>query len=1113
MRQRSFREAAAQQPKTNSVTPATTAQLTKNVADSKSTLSYTFNPHWHPYATQLLSRLVVGGLESLLAADTDETNGKLTFYQDFFTQTYGPAVDPSQPASVFVTDANGDPYPAKSLDFESRDGYSTYNWELFFHVPFMIATQLSKNQNYAEAQQWFHYIFDPTAAGDEPDPSRYWKVQPFKVDPIQHAEDFLLDLHPPVPSSTTDTQLQQQAVDAINAWRDNPFSPFTIARTRPTAFMYKTVMAYLDNLIAWGDSLFQQNDRESINQALSIYVLAANILGPRPQPLPKVGTSASKSYGDLVADIDAFGDALEDIETDIPFDLVPDLGGAAGSQPTDAINSVGSSLYFCIPTNDELLSYWDTVGDRLYKIRNSLNFSGVFQQLPLFPPPIDPGLLAQAEAAGVDVGALVAGQEAPSSPVRFRQLLARAMELCQEVKNLGAQLLSAMEKQDAEALTLLRAQHETFLLTLGTAVSYGQWQEATKAREATEKSLARAWARYSYYEQLLGRDPNTLGPTTSALDDWTPLDDGLLDSGASAGTPLQTQEDTILNRAIPVDIDAKFSEGGRKLSPGEAEELAKLSDAQTAQEVAGTLDIVASSIALIPNAALKLMPFGLGGDVAFGGSNLGSMFTGLAMAARMVGSRIGYEGTRAGRMAGFARREEEWKMQSNIAAGDLTEGYKQLRAAELREHIAKREYNNHNAQIEKSQEIEDFLTSSTLRNTPEDLYLWMKGEIKGLYNQCFALAYDVAKKAERGYHYELADGESATFIQTNYLSGQDGFLAGDKLYLDLARMQIAYTELNKREFELTKYVSLRDWFPAALAALRQSSTCRIVLNEQMFDLDCPGHAFRRIKAVALSIPSVTGPYVTTNCSLMLNQSQVRRAGPPSSYPSDPTKQDTDNFLYYSGSEEQIVTSSASSDHGLFETNLQDERYLPFEAAGAISDWSLSLLGVPAFDLSTISDVVMTVRYTARLGGDTTGVAKKAATDWQAANFALGLSMRSDFSANWAIFLSSTDASPTLSFDLTSDYYPYRARNIDAPPARLKVFASGNLTGNVTLTGGTTQIGDPQTASATDGSPSLVFDGSHANKSKATPLLQFGTYMLAFDKIDTIEDLWLVFEWG
>ena len=64
-----------------------------------------------------------------------------------------------------------------------------------------------------------------------------------------------------------------------------------------------------------------------------------------------------------------------------------------------------------------------------------------------------------------------------------------------------------------------------------------------------------------------------------------------------------------------------------------------------------------------------------------------------------------------------------------------------------------------------------------------------------------------------------------------------------------------------------------------------------------------------------------------------------------------------------------MTSSADRDSGLFETNLQDERYLPFEGDGAVSTWRIELpTELRPFDYDTISDVVLHIRYTARDGG-------------------------------------------------------------------------------------------------------------------------------------------------
>src|SRR5215204_70222 len=294
------------------------------------------------------------------------------------------------------------PYPVKDLDFSSGGAYSVYNWELFFHVPITIAIHLSKNQRFAEAQRWFHFLFDPTDDSEGPTPERFWKVCPFQTTDVKKAEEILVNL-----ATNADPTLRDETVRSIEAWKDNPFRPHMIARFRQQAYMYKTVMAYLDNLIAWGDSLFRQDTGEAIDEATMLYVLAANILGPRPQPVPKKGSVRPQTYANLRADLDQFGNAMRELEADAPFDLMPFPTADGGDNERLAtVRSLGKALYFCVPRNDKLLSYWDTVADRLFKIRNSLNIQGIFRQLPLFEPPIDPAMLARATAAGLDVSAV-----------------------------------------------------------------------------------------------------------------------------------------------------------------------------------------------------------------------------------------------------------------------------------------------------------------------------------------------------------------------------------------------------------------------------------------------------------------------------------------------------------------------------------------------------------------------------------------------------------------------------------------------------------------------------------------------------------------------------------
>ena len=108
-------------------------------------------------------------------------------FADFFQKTY-------QPDAALVPNTDASPYPVKDLDFTSSGAYSVYNWELFFHVPLTIAIHLSKNQRFAEAQRWFHYLFDPTDDSDGPTPERFWKVRPFQSTDVKKIEEILVNL-------------------------------------------------------------------------------------------------------------------------------------------------------------------------------------------------------------------------------------------------------------------------------------------------------------------------------------------------------------------------------------------------------------------------------------------------------------------------------------------------------------------------------------------------------------------------------------------------------------------------------------------------------------------------------------------------------------------------------------------------------------------------------------------------------------------------------------------------------------------------------------------------------------------------------------------------------
>jgi hypothetical protein len=985
-------------------------------------LAYDFFLHQHPYAEELVRRLLEGSVDGLQAADTDYVPGQTlpdgsprpVLYDDAFFDAYAP--DP-----VVKTK------PVRDLDFSTYGAYAEYNWELFFHVPLTVAMHLSSNGRYEDAQKWFHFIFDPTDDSDGPTPARFWKVRPFQTTDVELIETILVNL-----STGADPQLQADTIASIDAWRKAPFQPHVVARYRTSSYMFKTVMAYLDNLIWWGDSLFRQDSREAINEATMLYILAAEILGPRPQEVPNKGRMRPQTYATLKSDLNAFSDALVQLETDIPFELVPMTGGGGsggsnGSNGAQTVASLGQALYFGVPRNDQLLGYWDTVADRLFKIRNSLNILGIFRQLPLFDPPIDPALLARAAAAGLDVAAIVSGANQPLPLVRFNLLIQKATEMAQQVTALGAELLAALEKEDGEALQILRAKHERSMLELAEGVRYAQWQEAIKAREGIETSMSNALERYTYYERQLGKGAS----------DVTMPDAGTIDKGSLLDTMrFNATEPEIALRDIQYDIVQAIQglPGAFVMSSWEVAELVGIVAANLGQAGASVLDGVAALLSIIPQVELRATPLGVGGGGDFGGEQISKAVSFGADVTRGAATLLTGLATVSEKMGAFSRRQQDWAYQSNLAAGEITQLYKQLRAAQIREAVAEREWHNHQQQIQNAKDIETFLTDPrTGKTTNKDFYSWMKREVKGLYSRCFEFAFDVGRKAERRMQQELGD-PTLSFLQFNYMAGNEGLLAGEKLLLDVKRMEMAYHDLNRREYELTKHVSLLELAPDALLQLRQTGSCTFVLPEEVYDLDGPGHYFRRIKSVSLTIPSVAGPYTGVNATLTQLWSTIRlnsQLGPSTGdYPREGT--DDPRFSDHFGSLDSVVTSSAQNDGGIFEAH--DERSLPWEYTGAVSQWQLQLPNdVRQFDYDTIPDVVIHVRYTAREGGSV--LKKKASDNLQsqiAAAQTLGsvrlFSIRHEFPSEWARFkavvINGGNPTAPLSITLRPEHYPF-----------------------------------------------------------------------------------------
>lgn len=1098
--------------------------LSEYVQEAK--VKYKFNNFFHPFIGELIEKLNKQSLPGIF-----DPNYHQSLVTEFFKDYY----------EILSTESTEIVNFSKEIDVSERGPYCNYNWELLFHVPLTIAVHLSKNQRFAEAQHWFHYIFDPTCNDTRfPTPQRFWKFLAFRqgkeknknklkdclnktnpteeesktIDSILEGKNVqymafknnsdeilshyeLMDLlydgsRLPINDSSLEEDIIKKRIEFLNddnwkIWefhpgsnvtqidellallskpnlndteqkikktilggyekiKEKPFQPHVIARTRNIAYQYYVVMKYLDNLIAWGDNLFLQDTVESINEATQRYVLAANILGTRPQRIPSRGTSRPKTFAELRAQkLDEMGNLWVDFEGKFPLIYgLPNIkdNDSGSSRP---LFGIGHTLYFCVPRNDKMLEYWDKVADRLFKIRHCMNIEGVVRQLALFDPPLDPGMLVKAAAAGINIGSIISGMNQPVSPVRSLFFIQKTLELCAEVRGLGNSLLSAIEKGDSERMALLRQSHEIEIQQMQKDVRFLQWKQAQESTESLLLSRDGILERYKYYQRLLGLTINT-----GNVPDRLPLDREKLNKeklvklteekfdeiykflieqyqkpiSIQSYTQLKLEGDT-----SPITQSGASGKSNLYLNSNENSELNEHApNARDLRLSSMSTDTIAGQMSIIPDVGVNFHWWGLGGHmVVFGGSLIANQFRFGSSVLNILAINEEGQSISSSKTSSYERRADDWILQSNLAAHELIHIGKQIIGSLIAEQIAYHEYQNIQKQIENSQAVDQFLKD---KFTNEELYAWMQGEISRLYYEYYRFAFDTARKAEQTMKKELMRPEvdAKEYIKFNYWDGgRKGLLSGEALYLDVKRLEMDYHENNKREYELTKHVSLRQLNPLALLALKASGICEITLPEWLFDLDCPGHYMRRIKNVSVSIPSVTGPYTSVNCTLSLLKSAIRKSPLLKEDEYYRRPDNDDRFIDYFGTIQSIVTSSGNNDSGMFETNLRDERFLPFEGSGVESTWKLELPSAfRQFDYDTISDVILHIRYTAREGG---AQLRDKAVDYletlvkegNKVGLFLLFDLKHDFPYEWNQFVTGNS---NFTAKVKRDYFPY-----------------------------------------------------------------------------------------
>lgn len=337
--------------------------------------------------------------------------------------------------------------------------------------------------------------------------------------------------------------------------------------------------------------------------------------------------------------------------------------------------------------------------------------------------------------------------------------------------------------------------------------------------------------------------------------------------------------------------------------------------------------------------------------------------------------------------AEYSRRSQEWQLEAESAGEEEKQIAAELEAMDIQITAAKMQKRYITTEQKQSQQQLQFLQRKFTR---AELYGWLRGRLMAIYSPFYDLAVSRCFMAEDAYRYEMnVNAEDRSFISTSAWKGAySGLMAGESLMLNLAQLEEAYLEKDKRVLEVTRTVSLAEVFSsdkmsnnkfsfadvtalvsegkpgrlgnqnnyvALITTPEQSNLMEldavIKLDELGIYTDYPKNlgVHRLIMQISVTLPALIEPYQNVR-ALLEYVANVKEERLPEGCKS-------------------IAVSHGMNDSGLFHLQFGDSTYLPFEGLSVKGQGHFKLRFFDVGDgdqkrlLQTLTDIVLHIRYT------------------------------------------------------------------------------------------------------------------------------------------------------
>ncbi|MGL4172357.1 hypothetical protein ABQJ53_19295 [Morganella morganii] len=337
--------------------------------------------------------------------------------------------------------------------------------------------------------------------------------------------------------------------------------------------------------------------------------------------------------------------------------------------------------------------------------------------------------------------------------------------------------------------------------------------------------------------------------------------------------------------------------------------------------------------------------------------------------------------------AEYRRRAQEWQLESESAREEEKQIAAELEAMDIQITAAKMQRHYIVTEQRQNQQQLQFLQRKFTR---AELYGWLRGRLMAIYSPFYDLVVSRCFMAEDAYRYEMnVNAADRSFINTSAWKGAySGLMAGESLMLNLAQLEEAYLEKDKRVLEVTRTVSLAEVYSsdkmsnnkfsfAGVTALvsegrpgklgnqnnyvellptveqtnRMELDAVIKLDELGIYTDYPENlgVHRLIMQISVTLPALIEPYQNVRALL--------------EYVTDAKDEKLPEGC------KSIAVSHGMNDSGLFHLQFGDSTYLPFEGLSVKGQGHFKLRFFDVGDgdqkrlLQTLTDIVLHIRYT------------------------------------------------------------------------------------------------------------------------------------------------------